>query len=245
MAFARARIESITDGVYLIDDAGESTCYLICGTEKALLFDTANGQEDLQDIVRSLTDLPLIVVDSHGHPDHVFGNKYFSEAYLHPADRQIVESFLDEDNRRCRLLDIMYGQTFDLGGVTLEVVPLQGHTPGSIGLLEREKRLLFTGDAINTHLWMQLDHSLSIQTLKEMLMHLQAQYGGTFDKILHGHAREPKDACLVDVLLGACEELLSGAIKNDPDYTYFGGVCKKHLLSDNEDECIVYRPETL
>ena len=47
MAFDRAIIKQIRENVWLIDDAGESTCYVITGSERALLVDTANGYEDL------------------------------------------------------------------------------------------------------------------------------------------------------------------------------------------------------
>ncbi len=94
MSFTRANIQKIRPNVYLIDDAGESTCYLICGSQRALLVDTVNGQENLHEIVRTLTDLPITVVNTHGHCDHIYGNVYFKEAWLHPADLPIAkESF--------------------------------------------------------------------------------------------------------------------------------------------------------
>ena len=93
MPFERAIIKQIRPNVHLIDDAGESTCYLITGSEKALLVDTANGYEDLNEIVRSLTNLPVIVVNTHGHGDHIYGNVYFEEAWLHPADFALYDQF--------------------------------------------------------------------------------------------------------------------------------------------------------
>ena len=80
MSFDRAKITRLRPNVHLIDDAGESTCYLITGNERALLVDTANGYEDLAAIVRSITNLPVIVVNTHGHGDHIFGNVYFDKA---------------------------------------------------------------------------------------------------------------------------------------------------------------------
>ena len=93
MAYERAKIQQIRPNVWLIDDAGESTCYLITGGEKALLVDTANGYEDLAEIVRSLTDLPVTVVNTHGHGDHIFGNAFFDEAWMHPADFALHDMF--------------------------------------------------------------------------------------------------------------------------------------------------------
>ena len=54
------------------------------------------------------------------------------------------------------------GEVIDLGGLHLEVIELPGHTPGGILLLLKEDRILFTGDSINHHLWMQLEESSSM-----------------------------------------------------------------------------------
>jgi glyoxylase-like metal-dependent hydrolase (beta-lactamase superfamily II) len=40
------------------------------------------------------------------------------------------------------------GDVIDLGGRTLSVIDLPGHTPGSIGLLDDEERALLSGDAV-------------------------------------------------------------------------------------------------
>ena len=136
MPFERANIIQIRPNVCLIDDAGESTCYLITGREKALLVDTVNGYEDLHAIVRTITDLPVVVVNTHGHGDHVFGNVYFDEAWMHPADFWLYEAcaertqdMLEEQGLRfCPVKPLQIGQIFDLGGVQLEVVDLKGRT---------------------------------------------------------------------------------------------------------------------
>lgn len=254
MSNQRANIKQLLPHLYLIDDAGESTCYLICGQEKAMVIDTANGMEDLCAIVRSLTDLPLVVVNTHGHCDHIYGNAFFEEAWLHPADRALAaEHFAmfqeDYDQRgltACPFRDAAIGQVFDLGGLTLEVVELKGHTAGSIGLLDRQDRILFSGDGVIPHIWMQLDHSLSLAELQQMLQSLKAQHGSEFDRILTGHAKDFLSAGLVDMLLQGCGELLSGQRENDKPYEYFGGTCWKHPLGDGDpDHVIVYTEDKL
>ena len=153
MSNQRAIIKQLLPHLYLIDDAGESTCYLLCGREKAMLIDTVNGMEDLHAIVRTLTDLPLIVVNTHGHCDHIFGNAFFEEAFLHPADRALAAEhfamFQEEYDKQglqpCPFRDAAIGQVFDLGGLELEVVSLAGHTAGSIGLLDRGLRRFVMG----------------------------------------------------------------------------------------------------
>ena len=251
MPFERANIIQIRPNVHLIDDAGESTCYLITGSEKALLVDSVNGREDLNAIVRTLTDLPVIVVNTHGHGDHVLGNVYFDEAWLHPADFALYDRFfshakeeLDKHNLRpCPVKALQIGQIFDLGGVQLEVVDLKGHTEGSIGLLDKEGRILYTGDGLNTHIWMQLDHSLSIATVLETFRKLKAEHGQDFDYVAHGHTKVLRDKEILDWMIRGCEEILAEQTEGDQEYHYFGNVARQHPISDTPGEVIVYNED--
>ena len=253
MSNQRAIIKQLLPHLYLIDDAGESTCYLVCGQERAMVIDTVNGMEDLHTIVRTLTDLPLVVVNTHGHCDHIYGNAFFEEAWLHPADRALAAEhfamFQEEYDKRslkaCPFRDAAIGQVFDLGGLELEVVDLKGHTAGSIGLLDKQDRILFSGDGLNPHIWMQLDHSLAIATLRQTILDLKTQHGSEFDHILTGHAKDLRSADLTDMLLRGCEELLSGQREKDSPYEYFGGTCWQHPISDVPGEVIVYTEDKL
>lgn len=60
---------------------------LFVGSKSALLFDTGYGFGDLKGTVKEITELPLYIVNSHGHVDHACGNWQFEEPiYIHPAD---------------------------------------------------------------------------------------------------------------------------------------------------------------
>ena len=248
MPFERANIIQIRPNVYLIDDAGDSTCYLITGSERALLVDSVNGYEDLKAITKTLTDLPVIVVNTHGHGDHIYGNVYFEEAWLHPADFALYDQFfgyakdiMEQNNLKpCPVKALEIGQIFDLGGVQLEVVDLSGHTAGSIGLLDKDARIIYTGDGLNTHLWMQLDHSLPISTMLETLRKLKAEHGQDFDYVAHGHTKVLRDKEILDWMIQGCEDILAGRTEKDMDYQYFGGTCRQHPISDTPGEVIVY-----
>ena len=61
------------------------------------------------------------------------------------------------------------GHTFDLGGVTAEVVEIPGHTPGSIGLLVKEKRLFLASDGVNANTWLFLPESQKLSFYQETL----------------------------------------------------------------------------
>lgn len=65
--------------------------YLLAGTEKAMLIDTGLMNLPLYDIVSGLTDLPVVVVNTHGHFDHISGNHRFDTVYLNPADEAVFK----------------------------------------------------------------------------------------------------------------------------------------------------------
>ena len=253
MAFERAKIRQVAEGVWLIDDAGDSTCYVVTGSERAALIDSVNGMENLREVVQSITALPVTVINTHGHCDHIYGNVFFDEAWLHPADLPIAQEHFgyyaqemaSRNLQPCPFRPLEAGQAFDLGGVTLEVVDLRGHTPGSVGLLDRTHRLLFSGDGLNPHLWMQLDHSLPLRELESTILRLKADFGCAFDHILTGHAKDLRSAELVDQLLKGCREILAGSAREDQPYHYFGGECLQHPITDVPGEVIVYRADNL
>ena len=253
-------IREMAPGIYLMDEAHEATGYLVIGDDKACMIDTMNGYNDLNRAVREITDKPVFVINTHGHPDHIFGNIYFSQAYLHPADLELARMFAEEPEfvRICEenhfsmppFSEVREGDVFDLGGRHLEVYELPGHTPGGIVLLLREDRILFTGDGINHHLWMQLDGCTTMDMLVKNLdriMFLEEKA----DRILHGHADDFDDISLMRCLRNGAEELAEGKTENDLPYHYFGGEVRQHPFAclpgrhyQSENHVIIYDPET-
>lgn len=84
-------------------------CYLLIGTEKALLIDTAYGFTDIAGAIREITTLPLEVVNTHGHFDHVTGNYRFGEAYLHSKDAALYRQHTQQTSLEMLLKSIVGG----------------------------------------------------------------------------------------------------------------------------------------
>ena len=256
---AELYVSEVRPGIFLLDEAHEATGYLVVGRDRACLIDTMNAACDLGQAVRRLTDKPVTVVNTHGHPDHIFGNMYFDCAYLHPADLALARMFV-EDPGFLRILEerhrsmppfreVREGDVFDLGGRTLEVFELPGHTPGGILLLLREDRILFTGDSVNHHLWMQLDGCLTLRAfLKELdrVMFLTERA----DRILHGHGRAEDDIALLPALRAGVAEICDGRTADDLPYSWFGGTALQHAFRcdpskkfQQDDHVICYRAD--
>ena len=183
---------------------------LMVGAHHALLFDTGYGFGDLKSLVRTITDKPLYVVNSHGHVDHACGNAQFGGAWIHPADMALA---LEHNGPQMRMAELETaevpmdfdleaylhlgpgelilvgeGHSFDLGGLTLEVIHLPGHTAGSIGLWCPERRLLWVGDAVNCFVWLFLPEAQSLSTY---IASLQKAAKLPFTHMLQSHEPDP------------------------------------------------------
>ena len=202
-------VRELEPGLYRI---GNSAVFmdLIVGSHHALLFDTGYGYGDLKAVVRSITDKPLYVVNSHGHVDHACGNQAFGGAYIHPLDMELCREHNGPQMRRAELdvaevppdfdLDahlrlgtgelkpVGEGDTFDLGGVTLQVIHLPGHTAGSIGLWCPEKKLLYVGAAMNCFVWLFLPEARELVTY---IRTLHKAAGLPFTHMLQSHEPDP------------------------------------------------------
>ncbi|MCR5595752.1 MAG: MBL fold metallo-hydrolase [Lachnospiraceae bacterium] len=254
-------IKELKPYLYLLDENNDATGYLVIGDDKACLIDTMNGCFDLKKAVSDLTDKPVMVVNTHGHPDHILGNVYFDEAYMNPADLELASLFTEDPEfiSRCEkegykmppFKPVQGGDVIDLGGKTLEVYDLPGHTKGGILLLLKEDRILFTGDSINQHLWMQLEGCLKMEELVENLdkvMFLEKEA----DYILHGHSRGYDDISLMRCMRQGALEICEGKTDNDRPYEWFGGTGLQHPFKLEEgkqyqgkESVICYNPDTL
>ena len=245
----KPEIIPVNDHIWLLDDHHEATCYVVAGNTQAMVIDTSIGFCNIREIAESLTSLPLVLVNTHGHIDHVGGNWSFEAAYMNLADLKVAE----EDYGMPRLRETIRanglvfppfthvedGHIFDLGGLELQVFYLPGHTAGEIALLDRKDRILFSGDGIVEQLWLQLPESQPVKTQIEGMERLR-RYRDSFDTILHGHSDAPMGAELFDTMLDALKDLEAGNTEHDVDYEWLGHVSKAHPFQPDGRK-IVYK----
>ena len=204
-------LNRISNGVYSIDQ-GMVRCFLILGTERALLLDTGAGECDLPGLIRTVTDLPLIVVQTHGDGDHTANSGSFPDIYAHPAEFPVITRFRPE--LASRLHPVTEGTSFDLGGRILSVIEAPGHTPGSICLLDRENRILFSGDTVSYGPVFLFGSHRDIHAYRETLNKLM-DLGG-FDTIYPCHNTCPVSLTTIPALMAAVDGALDGSIEGVP-----------------------------
>lgn len=228
-------LQLVAKNVWAIDEFGIDIMYLILGEKKALLFDTGMGIGDIKAVVREITKLPLFVVNSHHHYDHVGGNGRFKKVFTHKIAIPVIEEQNNPEYRRTFLLSqeerteynheaslreylsenmefeiegIEEGHTFDLGDRKLEVLFTPGHTKDSICLLDRKNKILFSADTIVSTPTLMLD-SFS-DTMGRYLQSLEKlkKHKAEYELIFPGHYIRPIGEKYVEDMIECVKQIL-------------------------------------
>lgn len=195
------------DGLYqiqcsgLVPGPGHVCCTLIIGEEKCLLVDNGIGDDDFGDFPPELIPLmkgkELICVATHGHPDHIGGAKWFDSIWIMPQDNSLVKDVFKEEYDekagliagKTKVLPLVDGQIFQLGGRTVKTIATPGHTWGSCCFYDDKAQIMLTGDALNRHVMYQcVRPAVPLRVCAQALENLLAY---KFDLFLGGHHGEP------------------------------------------------------
>jgi glyoxylase-like metal-dependent hydrolase (beta-lactamase superfamily II) len=226
---------------------GNELCYLAEGKTKALLVDSLIGVGNLRAFCRELTDLPIVLVNTHGHVDHTGGNFDFDECYIHPSDIPLiyeketlregyVKNAIKKSGKSIALLESDFtaakpmktfparnGLVFDLGERNIEVIEVPGHTAGTIALLDRGSGIVFSGDACNANTLMFLPDATSIEEYLESLLRFK-RFQPCFEAMWGGHSLRGVPNIIIDEAIELCGEIIAGtddAIESE----YLGRPC--------------------
>lgn len=251
----------INDGLIRINERNEQglnvDAWLVLGNEKAVLIDALQDTILLHEMVTSLTQLPLEVIITHGHPDHAGkGLRTFMEhgvpVYIHPDDRSLLQKrnlFTSVETEQ--MLSLTDGMQFELGNRTLEILECAGHTPGSVCIMDYDRQEVFTGDAIGSgDFWMQLEESLEMHAFVENLLHLKQNLVGMKDMIIYpGHIDQ--QTCqmgmqYIDDVLHICSKLCADGACGEAGEMDLGGTKLLYrAIGYGQLHMMLYNPEKL
>ena len=247
-------ITKIYNNLYCIKEIESVNIYVIIGKDRLLVVDTGYGYHDLKDDIAKISDKPYVVVLTHGHPDHGLGSFRFKEVYLNHKDlpyllssdnRKMKESVVEyrlekmpelkgklgsdeyyaSNIDNVAFLDIKEGDIFDLGDLKFEVIVVPGHSYGSIALLERKMKWLFTGDVIsNYNIWNHSKFPEETPPLDVLLdtYRKMDKRKDEFDEIFPAHGERPIDKTVIKDLEEMILDLLHNYQNDEVIHTFIG-----------------------
>lgn len=249
-------------GIHAITAPMGEMAYLVEGAQRAAVIDTGMGVGSLKACLRTLTQKPLIALNTHGHPDHAGGNMEFDNCRMHPADAALFRDMCSKEFRRfdirrigggekpeleSALLDdaalpapLADGEIIDLGDRMLTAFHAPGHTPGCACFWDEQSKSLFVGDMLSGQaVWMYDGYS---EPLRVYLKSLEA-LGGRFpeiSRIFIGHQPCVLPPEALPAHIECARRILAGA--NGVPHRTFAG---EGLLYRHGGVAIVYNPERL
>lgn len=174
--FTVEEIDSMTFAISEYGDWEKVHSYLVIGDECAALIDTGIGIGNIKGVVAQITALPIKVITTHVHWDHIGNHHLFHEIYVHELEEDWlirgIPGLTIEAIRRDVMRDIakplpegfkiedyvLYSGTptallrdadeIDLGNRILTVMHTPGHSPGHLCIYDAERGYLFSGDLI-------------------------------------------------------------------------------------------------
>src|SRR5699024_1771683 len=172
-------VQKIDDSTFAISEFGhweKVHSFLLLGKDKAILIDTGLGIDNIKRMTDQLTQLPIDVITTHVHVDHIGCHGEFERIYVHEKDKDwlvngihglsikqickdigrditlpIPDTFNPNTYRpfQGKPAGILNdGNVIDLGNRRLIIYHTPGHSPGHISVFDETNGYLFTGDLL-------------------------------------------------------------------------------------------------
>ncbi len=190
------QVTYLGDRIYCIEEPESSqgnVSYLIMGDKRAIMFDTGCGENQVKGdfkikyLINKITSLPVTLIQSHFHFDHNQNIHEFEqigfpdlpdlrERVSEDGLFQYTQEDLFEGNYPS---DITVDEWFpletdiDLGGRTIQLVHVPGHSDESVAILAASSKMIFLGDFLyNGALF--LFHNDDLAVYEQTVAHLNS-----------------------------------------------------------------------
>ena len=208
--------DHLTDfGVWMIQTQNVC-CYLLEGSEKAMLIDTAYGKGDLRSVVEGITKKPLIVVNTHSHYDHSGGNRFWDTVWMGESGERDAVRSKKLSYPHYEIKTLTDGQIFDLGGRTVKCIAIGAHHPSSFAFFDESNGSLFTGDEVDPGqvlLNVRGDSLDMAEIIKMHLANMQKLKKLDARRLLPAHNGTPLNVSYLDDFIDLSRGVLDGTVR--------------------------------
>lgn len=200
--------------------------FLLIGKDRALLVDSGEGTIKLDEIISKFTKLPFDVIHTHSDHDHIGGDKYARDIYMHPSEYELFNRN-HPDLKNNPIKAVWENQIINIGNFSLEVLLTPGHTPGSISLFDRRRRILFAGDMLSDTEVYMTKNGRSLLAYKYTVQDKYLPIREDIDMVFSAHGNCPIKADIIDeayelissVLNKTAKPIQNSVIDNVPEGT--------------------------
>ncbi len=207
------RAIELASGFYAVEENGVRM-FLVEGENEAILIDTGFGSGDLKAFLATVTSLPVTkVINTHSDMDHVGCNHQFDSIWMHPAE---FDRYCSEGKRTMENVHPLWdGDKVTVGDRTFEVILISGHTPGSIALLDRENRILISGDTVQNDAIFMFGPGRNLPAFIHAIDKLE-KLAEHFDVVYPSHGALPVAAELLPLLKQGALDVMAGNVEAQP-----------------------------
>jgi glyoxylase-like metal-dependent hydrolase (beta-lactamase superfamily II) len=180
--------------VFTFNPVQENTYLLYNEHNECIIIDPGcyydHEKDELQSFINTNKLQPKILLNTHCHLDHVFGNKFIAEEYnlklkAHALEQPVLEMApasglmfnLPFDSYMGEIIFLEEGDVVSLRDDELKVIHAPGHSPGSICFYCEKQKFIIGGDVLFKNSIGRTDlpygsHEDLIQNIKEKLFKL-------------------------------------------------------------------------
>ena len=208
---------------------------------------------NIKEYVKQITDLPIFVILTHGHLDHMGGAGLFEEVYMNHEDLPVFQkhgdmSFRINDTKehspvaidehdfiptyQGKIINIQDQDIFDLGDITIQMILVKGHTPGMMCPLIIEERTIIFGDACGVGVLLFDEYSSCVSEYRKSLMNLKT-YEDQYDTIYRNHGTFVSNKSLLDNVIECCDLILNKKDAHEATVFHDIELFACHRLSEN------------
>jgi hydroxyacylglutathione hydrolase len=150
---------------FIFSPIQENTYILYNELKECIIIDPGSYFDEEKDAMKTFIEqkqlVPKMLLNTHSHLDHVFGNKFIADTYdlklqLHEKEKMVLEFApvsglkynMPFDNYTGELIFIKEGDKITLGTDELEIFDTPGHSPGHIIFYCRKQHFVISGDVL-------------------------------------------------------------------------------------------------